>query len=270
MSLDTALQFWTRYRRGHLVRLAARIWKDSDIDEVVREITLSLVDRHHRAALSWLVHKIVEAGNRLDEALTWEFIRNGRVRDFFEDHDNVGQKLIQSINTLSDTIRADCEAVRDRTPEDVAASVCLDLLGGRGRAVDFFNAPRLRGPGRPEFVTGDYPGLPGLRPSDRTPPVDVTPAPEPSPAVEATPAPVESVEAPEAIPEPSPAPVEPEPTPEPATAPVATLGPPPEPGPRPTAAERLRSAMRADEAEADTPGRTAPTASRRVRRRRTQ
>ena len=261
--LDTALKFWTQYRRGNLVRLAARIWKDSDVDEVVREITLSLVDRHHRAALSWLVHKIVEAGNRLDEALTWEFIKNGRVRDFFEDHDNAGDKLITAINALSDTIRADCEAVRDRTPEDVAASVCLDLLGGRGRALDFFNAPRLRGPGQ-TFAAGDYPGLPGLRPSDRPAPVDVTPAPEATPA----PDPIETVEAPEAPPEATPAPVVV--ASEPPPAPLATLGPPPEPGPRPTAAERLRSAMRADEAEANSPGRTSPTASRRVRRRRTQ
>ena len=249
--------------------MAARIWKDSDVDEVVRELTLSLVDRHHRAALSWLVHKIVEAGNRLDEALTWEFIKNGRVRDFFEDHDNAGDKLITAINALSDTIRADCEAVRDRTPEDVAASVCLDLLGGRGRALDFFNAPRLRGPGQ-TFAAGDYPGLPGLRPSDRPAPVDVTPAPEPSPEATSAPDPIETVEAPEATPEATPAPVVVDVAPELLPAPLATLGPPPEPGARPTAAERLRSAMRADEAEANTPGRTAPTASRRVRRRRTQ
>jgi hypothetical protein len=129
MTADAAVAIWRGRRHSHLIRLARTITETTQVDDLVRDIVLDLVREHYRPALAWLAAKIIDAGHSLDAVLTWERIKNEKLRDWFEDHDNIGAGIIQAINALAGAIAEDCESVRGRTADDVAAESCLALLG---------------------------------------------------------------------------------------------------------------------------------------------
>jgi len=161
ISVKAAVKLWTASRRSNLIRLSRTLSRGGTVEDIARDLALELFRRHYRGVLSWLVSAILEAGHAIDEALTWERIRNERLREWFEDRDDVGAGIIRAINALASVIEEDCKSLQGRDPDDVAADLCVDLLGGGGRTPGFFRnrAPRLRTIG---VVSGaDYPGLPG-------------------------------------------------------------------------------------------------------------
>lgn len=277
ISAKAAIKLWTASRRSNLIRLSRTLSRGGTVEDIARDLALELFRRHYRGALSWLVSAILEAGHAIDEALTWERIRNERLREWFEDRDDVGAGIIRAINALASVIEEDCKSLQGRDPDDVAADLCVDLLGGGGRTPGFFRnrAPRLRTIG---VVSGaDYPGLPGYGEDASEEPLEAETR-EPA---------GESVEAPESLSEDTlEADPETEETPSPEAAseiasflqaegvspgpeldsPPDLLGLPP--------ADRLRSALSRDEAERTNTDRSSdpdsPTASRRRTRRRVQ
>ena len=130
---QAAVLLWTADRPNNLLQLARAIDDATDLTGLVRDVVLELIEAHYRPALAWLAGAILDAGHRLDEALTWDNIRNDKLRQWFEDRDDIGLLLLQGINALSEAVEADVDALQKRTSEDVAADVALDLLGRRGR-----------------------------------------------------------------------------------------------------------------------------------------
>jgi hypothetical protein len=130
---QAAVELWTSDRPTHLLQLARALDDATDLTGLVRDVVLEIIEANYRPALAWLAGAILDAGHRLDEALTWDTIRNEKIREWFEDHDDIGLLLLQGINNLSAVVEADVEALQDRTSEEVAADVALDLLGRRGK-----------------------------------------------------------------------------------------------------------------------------------------
>ena len=134
MSAEAAVAIWRGRRHSHLIRLARTITDKTQIDELVKGIVLDLVREHYRPALAWLAERIIDAGHSPDAVLTWERIKSEKIREWFEDHDNIGEGIIRAINALAAAIAEDCEAVRGRSPDDVAAESCLTILGADSAA----------------------------------------------------------------------------------------------------------------------------------------
>lgn len=130
---QAAVELWTSDRPTHLLQLARALDDATDLTGLVRDVVLEIIEANYRPALAWLAGAILDAGHRLDEALTWDTIRNEKIREWFEDHDDIGLLLLQGINALSEVVEADVEALQDRTSDEVAADVALDLLGRRGK-----------------------------------------------------------------------------------------------------------------------------------------
>ena len=128
MTAEAAVAIWRGRRHSHLIRLARTITETTQVDDLVRDIVLDLVRAHYRPALAWLAAKIIDAGHSLDAVLTWERIKNEKLREWFEDHDDIGAGIIQAINALAGAIAEDCESVRGRSADDVAAESCLAIL----------------------------------------------------------------------------------------------------------------------------------------------
>lgn len=230
------VESWNGDRYANLVRLAKTLAEGVGLDDIVREIVLEILEDSYRPLLAWLVGAILEAGHALDEALTWERIKNQSVREFFEDHDDIGAGLLRAISALSEAIAADAERVQGHTAEDLQADIAVDLLGG-GRGRRFFrDGLSLRG--RPITGVQDPADLPAfLRPKTEAAEVESETVDELVDEVET----VDKVEAEAEVEETETIPA--------------------------TAAERLRSAIEADDAEAETEDRTSqakkPTATRR-------
>jgi hypothetical protein len=136
MSAEAVVAIWRGRRHSHLIRLARTITDETQIDDLVRDIVLDLVREHYRPALAWLAGRIIDAGHSLDAVLTWERIKNEKLRDWFEDHDNIGAGIIRAINALAAAIAEDCESVRGRSADDVAAESCLSILGADSAITD--------------------------------------------------------------------------------------------------------------------------------------
>ena len=130
---QAAVSLWTADRPNNLLQLARAIDDATDLSGLVRDVVLELIEAHYRPALAWLAGAILDAGHKLDEALTWENIRNEKLKQWFEDRDDIGLLLLQGINALSEVVEADVDALQNRTSEEVAADVALDLLGRRGK-----------------------------------------------------------------------------------------------------------------------------------------
>jgi hypothetical protein len=176
----------------------------------------------------------VEAGHALDEALTWDRIKNESIREFFEDHDDIGAGILRAISALSEVIAADVDLIKDQSVEDVSADLAVDLLGGGSVRGFFRKGLSLRG--RPVSEVVDHRDLPKIiRPTETVEEVEEE---------------VEAVEEPQAEPE--------------------TVEEVEEPQADTTPADRARAALNADTAEAENTDRTSQpaTASRRRSRRR--
>ena len=130
---QAAVSLWTADRPNNLLQLARAIDDATDLSGLVRDVVLELIEAHYRPALAWLAGAILDAGHKLDEALTWDNIRNQKLKQWFEDRDDIGLLLLQGINALSEVVEADVDALQNRTSEEVAADVALDLLGRRGK-----------------------------------------------------------------------------------------------------------------------------------------
>ena len=130
---QAAVSLWTADRANNLLQLARALDDATDLSGLVRDVVLELIEAHYRPALAWLAGAILDAGHKLDEALTWENIRNEKIRQWFEDRDDVGLLLLQGINALSEVVEADVDTLQNRTSEEVAADVALDLLGRTGK-----------------------------------------------------------------------------------------------------------------------------------------
>ena len=130
---QAAVELWTADRPNHLLQLARALDDATDLTGLVRDVVLEIIEANYRPALAWLAGAILDAGHRLDEALTWEHIRNDKLKQWFEDRDDIGLLLLQGINALSEVVEADVDALQNRTSEEVAADVALDLLGRRGK-----------------------------------------------------------------------------------------------------------------------------------------
>ena len=130
---QAAVSLWTADRPNNLLQLARALDEATDLSGVVRDVVLEIIEAHYRPALAWLAGAILDAGHRLDEALTWEHIRNDKLKQWFEDRDDIGLLLLQGINALSEVVEADVDALQNRTSDEVAADVALDLLGRRGK-----------------------------------------------------------------------------------------------------------------------------------------
>jgi hypothetical protein len=204
------------------------------VDDLIREIVLEILQKSYRPALAWLVGRIVEAGHALDEALTWDRIKNESIREFFEDHDDIGAGILRAISALSEVIAADVDLIKDQSVEDVSADLAVDLLGGGSVRGFFRKGLSLRG--RPVSEVVDHRDLPKIiRPTETVEEVEEE---------------VEAVEEPQAEPE--------------------TVEEVEEPQADTTPADRARAALNADTAEAENTDRTSQpaTASRRRSRRR--
>jgi len=231
------VDLWKEDRASNLVRLSVSLADGLGIDDLIREIVLEILQKSYRPALAWLVGRIVEAGHALDEALTWDRIKNESIRDFFEDHDDIGAGLLRAISALSEVIEADVDLIKNQSVEDVSADLAVDLLGGGSVRGFFRRGLSLRG--RPVSEVVDHRDLPKIiRPTEA--------AEETAEEV----AEVEDVEEPQADPE--------------------TVEEVEEPEAETTPADRARAALNADTAEAENTDRTSQpaTASRRRSRRR--
>lgn len=228
------VDLWKEDRASNLVRLSVSLADGLGIDDLIREIVLEILQKSYRPALAWLVGRIVEAGHALDEALTWDRIKNESIREFFEDHDDIGAGILRAISALSEVIAADVDLIKDQSVEDVSADLAVDLLGGGSVRGFFRKGLSLRG--RPVSEVVDHRDLPKIiRPTETVEEVEeeVEPVEEP----QAEPETVEEVEEPQA---------------------------------ETTPADRARAALDADTAEAENTDRTSQpaTASRRRSRRR--
>ena len=226
------VDLWKEDRASNLVRLSVSLADGLGIDDLIREIVLEILQKSYRPALAWLVGRIVEAGHALDEALTWDRIKNESIREFFEDHDDIGAGILRAISALSEVIAADVDLIKDQSVEDVSADLAVDLLGGGSVRGFFRKGLSLRG--RPVSEVVDHRDLPKIiRPTETVEEVEEEEE-------------VEAVEEPETVEE-----VE-------------------EPQAETTPADRARAALDADTAEAENTDRTSQpaTASRRRSRRR--
>lgn len=230
------VDLWKEDRASNLVRLSVSLADGLGIDDLIREIVLEILQKSYRPALAWLVGRIVEAGHALDEALTWDRIKNQSIREFFEDHDDIGAGILRAISALSEVIAADVDLIKDQSVEDVSADLAVDLLGGGSVRGFFRKGLSLRG--RPVSEVVDHRDLPKIiRPTETVEEVEEEEE-------------VEAVEEPEAEPE--------------------TVEEVEEPEAETTPADRARAALDADTAEAENTDRTSQpaTASRRRSRRR--
>ena len=226
------VDLWKSDRASNLVRLSVSLADGLGIDDLIREIVLEILQKSYRPALAWMVGRIVEAGHALDEALTWDRIKNESIREFFEDHDDIGAGILRAISALSEVIAADVDLIKDQSVEDVSADLAVDLLGGGSVRGFFRKGLSLRG--RPVSEVVDHRDLPKIiRPTETVEEVEEEEE-------------VEAVEEPETVEE-----VE-------------------EPQAETTPADRARAALDADTAEAENTDRTSQpaTASRRRSRRR--
>lgn len=137
ITIESLVAIWQATRSNNLLRLARVIKAETQIDELVKGIVLEIIRDNYKPALAWLATAILEAGHNLDEKLKWEFIRNESIRDWFEDRDDIGLGLLKAINALADVIEDDCRTVQGQDADDVAAELCLSILGG-GKTPDFF------------------------------------------------------------------------------------------------------------------------------------
>ena len=230
------VDLWKEDRASNLVRLSVSLADGLGIDDLIREIVLEILQKSYRPALAWLVGRIVEAGHALDEALTWDRIKNESIREFFEDHDDIGAGILRAISALSEVIAADVDLIKDQSVEDVSADLAVDLLGGGSVRGFFRKGLSLRG--RPVSEVVDHRDLPKIiRPTETVEEVEEEEE-------------VEAVEEPQAEPE--------------------TVEEVEEPEADTTPADRARAALDADTAEAENTDRTSQpaTASRRRSRRR--
>lgn len=230
------VNLWKEDRASNLVRLSVSLADGLGIDDLIREIVLEILQKSYRPALAWLVGRIVEAGHALDEALTWDRIKNDSIREFFEDHDDIGAGILRAISALSEVIAADVDLIKDQSVEDVSADLAVDLLGGGSVRGFFRKGLSLRG--RPVSEVVDHRDLPKIiRPTETVEEVEEEEE-------------VEAVEEPQAEPE--------------------TVEEVEEPQAETTPADRARAALNADTAEAENTDRTSQpaTASRRRSRRR--
>lgn len=228
------VNLWKEDRASNLVRLSVSLADGLGVDDLIREIVLEILQKSYRPALAWLVGRIVEAGHALDEALTWDRIKNESIREFFEDHDDIGAGILRAISALSEVIAADVDLIKDQSVEDVSADLAVDLLGGGSVRGFFRKGLSLRG--RPVSEVVDHRDLPKIiRPTETVEEVEEE---------------VEAVEEPQAEPE--------------------TVEEVEEPQADTTPADRARAALNADTAEAENTDRTSQpaTASRRRSRRR--
>ena len=148
---ETAVALWQARRGSNLLRLAKLIGEETKIPDLVRDVALDLVQQHYRPLLSRLATSIMDAGDSIDERLTWEGIRNETLREWLEQHDDLGDGLgafLKGISDLAQVIEEDATSLQGREQDDVAADVALDLLGAGGsRGFRFFrrsDRPRLR------------------------------------------------------------------------------------------------------------------------------
>lgn len=159
LTVEGAVAIWQATRTNNIIKLARVITAETQIDEIVRGIVLEIVRDNYKPALAWLAGAILDAGHNLDEKLKWDFIRNESIKQWFEDHDDIGMGLLRVINALADVIEEDCRSVQGQDADELAAEVCLDLLGG-GNTPDFFKD----GPGLKRSLSDLRPGQNVRRP----------------------------------------------------------------------------------------------------------
>jgi len=142
-ALQTLLATWRRQRTSHLLDYARQVTTETDIDEFVLAQTQALMADLWGKAGAWLVRKLVDLGEAVDEKLQWQFIKDRSLRAEFEKRDNPTALLLGAWADLADAVEEAAVEVVDQDEDDVAEVVALRLLGGgfsarpfgRGRGV---------------------------------------------------------------------------------------------------------------------------------------
>jgi hypothetical protein len=141
-AINLALQTWQADRTGHLIRYARLVAAETDIDEFARAQVEGLLQGALLNAATWVIGKLVAAGERIDQWLTHDWIENPRLRAWLEEHDNPTAALLAVLAEFEGAIAEAAREVQARDSEEVTREIARRFLEG-GATAGFLN---LSGP----------------------------------------------------------------------------------------------------------------------------
>jgi hypothetical protein len=141
-AINLALQTWQADRTGHLIRYARLVAAETDIDEFARAQVEGLLQGALLNAATWVIGKLVDAGERIDQWLTHDWIESPRLRAWLEEHDNPTAALLAVLAEFEGAIAEAAREVQARDSEEVTREIARRFLEG-GATAGFLN---LSGP----------------------------------------------------------------------------------------------------------------------------
>lgn len=132
LTADTAASIWRQHRANHLPQITQAITAAVPIGQILEGviglIVAQLIEEAPRA-WAWLHDKIQAAGAAIDGKLTWENVKNDRLREWLEANDNPYDLFVAGIKALSAEVMAEVDTIKgDR----------LKQMWGAGRSPGFF------------------------------------------------------------------------------------------------------------------------------------